>query len=121
MAVRAPRTTLDALASERGLTVDVVKADVEGGELAVLRGGLATIERDRPAILLEMLRIHSAPFGYHPNDILELLEGLGYATQAVTDRGLVPFGRMDAGTTETNFLFLHPERHAGVLAGLTAP
>jgi FkbM family methyltransferase len=111
--VTCAMTTLDALADELDLRLDVVKADVEGGELKVLQGGMATIERDRPAIMLEMLRIHAAPFGYHPNDIIDLLGGLGYDCYASSDDGVRPFERMDEQTVETNFFFLHPERHEG--------
>ena len=117
--VRCTKTTLDAVVSSRGLKVDVLKADVEGGELAVIRGGLNTIERDRPAIMLEMLRIHAAPFGYHPNDIIELLAARGYEGYAVTEgAGIVPFDRMDDATVETNFFFVAHDRHSEALAAL---
>lgn len=111
---RAPVTTLDALVDEYGLSVDVLKADVEGGELAVLRGGLRTIERDRPAMMLELLRIHAAPFGYHPNDVLDLLAGFGYETWALSPAGIRRFERMTEATEETNFLFLHRDSHAAI-------
>jgi hypothetical protein len=106
--------------AERGLHLDVLKADVEGAELFVLRGGLETIRRDRPAILAEMLRIHSAPFGYHPNEILDLLHPLGYQCFASTEQGWLPFSVMDEETVETNFLFLHEERHALVRPNVLA-
>jgi FkbM family methyltransferase len=54
-----PTTTLDALrwgsASATGLPrrIDVIKADVQGSELALLRGAERTIERDRPVLCLE--------------------------------------------------------------------
>ncbi len=118
-AVHCTKTTLDSVVSSRGLKVDVLKADVEGGELAVIRGGLETIERDRPAIMLEMLRIHAAPFGYHPNDIIDLLAERGYESYAVTEGvGIVPFDRMDDATGETNFFFVQPGRHRDALAAL---
>lgn len=113
--VACPMTTLGALAAELDLKLDVLKGDVEGGELALLRGGMATIERDRPAIMLELLRIHAAPFGYHPNDVIDLLAGLGYACCVTAPDGLARFERMDEDTIETNFFFLHRERHADLL------
>ncbi|MGI8440646.1 MAG: FkbM family methyltransferase [Thermoleophilaceae bacterium] len=108
-------TSLDALTAEHDLNVDVLKADLEGGELGALRGGLVTLERDRPAIMLELLRIHAAPFGYHPNDVIDLLAGLGYAAQVSGPSGLRPFAHMDEATTETNFFFLHRDRHAALM------
>lgn len=43
-------TTIDALALEN---VHAIKIDVEGHELPVLRGGLKTIMRDRPKMIIE--------------------------------------------------------------------
>jgi len=119
--VRCASTTLDSVVTSRGLKVDVLKADVEGGELAVIQGGLEMIERDRPAIMLEMLRIHAAPFGYHPNDVIDLLAERGYESYAVTEGvGIVPFSRMDDATRATNFFFVQPDRHGEALAALRA-
>lgn len=108
----APVVTLDAYVAPRQLEVDFVKVDVEGAELLALRGATATLRRDRPALFVELLRKWSAPFGYHPNDVLDLLEGLGYRTFVVTPSGaLRSFGRVDEQTAETNYVFLHPSRH----------
>jgi len=52
--VFVPITTLDLLVEEQGLTrVDFIKIDVEGFEEEVLLGGAATLERHRPACLVE--------------------------------------------------------------------
>jgi FkbM family methyltransferase len=46
--------SLDDLAHEVGLTrLDLIKLDVEGTEVAVLRGGRATLARFRPALIVE--------------------------------------------------------------------
>lgn len=92
----------------RGKHVDFIKCDVEGAELLVFKGGLKTIARCRPVILTEMLRKWAAPFGYHPNEIIDLLAGLGYRCFTAKGRKLVPFGRMTDKTVETNFFFLPP-------------
>ena len=55
--------------------VRFVKADVEGGEREVLDGARATIARDRPIILLELLS------GTHENpavDTAAICESFGY-------------------------------------------
>lgn len=107
--------TLDAVAAENGLAPDLIKADVEGAEIFVLKGGRETLEKYRPVLFLEMLRKHARMFGYHPNDIIALLQPLGYRCFTLADRMLRPFDTMTEETVETNFFFLHPERHAALL------
>jgi FkbM family methyltransferase len=99
----------------RKTRVDFIKCDVEGAELFVFKGGLRVLARDTPVIFSEMLRKWSASFGYHPNEIIDLLGGLGYRPFTAKGRRLKPFGRMDEKTVETNFFFLHPEKHAARL------
>ncbi len=104
--VRCKVRRLDDFA--RGKQIDFIKCDVEGAELLVFKGGLKTIARCRPVIFTEMLRKWAAPFGYHPNEIIDLLGGLGYRCFTTKGRKLIPFGRMTDKTVETNFFFLHP-------------
>ncbi|WP_395397006.1 FkbM family methyltransferase [Novosphingobium sp. BL-8A] len=49
--IRVPIRRLDDLVGTE--TADVVKIDVEGAELAVLRGGKALLARDKPTIMFE--------------------------------------------------------------------
>ena len=108
--------TLDAIAAKVGRGVDFVKCDVEGAELFTLRGARETLVRDRPALFVELLRKWAAPFGYHPNDVIALLEGIGYHTFVSRVAGrLAEFGRVDDQTVETNYVFLHPSRHQAVI------
>lgn len=68
--------TLDEdLAALRIARVDLIKLDVDGLEAAVLRGGLATLRRDRPLLLMEVSRTHFASDAANP---LSLLASLGY-------------------------------------------
>lgn len=101
----------DVLAAEP--RIDLMKCDVEGGELGVLRGGRQTIERTKPVIFIEMLRKWSARFGYHPNDIIAFLGELGYECFAVGGGGrLRRLTAVDEQTGETNFVMFHREKHA---------
>jgi FkbM family methyltransferase len=112
---------LDAVASRLGTRVDFVKCDVEGAELFTLRGAAATLRHDRPALFVELLRKWAAPFGYHPNDVLDLLRGFGYLAFVVDSAGrLAPFGRVDDTTVETNYIFFHPERHGPLIERFVA-
>ncbi|HSF39046.1 MAG TPA: FkbM family methyltransferase [Thermoanaerobaculia bacterium] len=73
-------TTLDAYARERGVSrVGFVKCDVEGAELAVLRGAASLLARHRPVLHLEVSADWTHDFGYGPGDLAAFLTGLGYA------------------------------------------
>jgi len=112
-------TTLDQFVEDNGVDrLDFLKCDVEGAELRVLKGGLKSIERFRPAVVIELLRKWSAAFGYHPNDVLDLFEGLGYVCYGVGERALTRIERVTDETPETNYVFLDPSRHPPVNAVL---
>jgi FkbM family methyltransferase len=55
VAEAVPVVTLDALMATLGLArLDFIKADIEGFEHELIAGGVATLRRHRPALLLEM-------------------------------------------------------------------
>ena len=109
---------LDEVWRELSVRVDFIKCDVEGAELFVFRGGMKCITSDHPIILSEMLRKWSAKFGYHPNEIISLLEGVGYSCYAIAGSRLTRLVRMDERTEATNFVFLHSKNHSDLIAQL---
>jgi hypothetical protein len=78
----------------------------------VYLGALECLKRDAPIVFTEMLRKWSAKFGYHPNEIIRLLAGIGYRCFVVSGDALTEFREMDDETVQTNFFFLHAENHA---------
>lgn len=107
--------TLDDYTAETGTHVDFIKCDVEGAELLVFQGGIHTIIRDKPIVFSEILRKWSAKFNYNPNDIFRLLKDQGYQVFTVKENYLVKFFEMDESTIETNFFFLHSEKHLNII------
>ncbi len=105
-------TTLDRFVAERGLAVSAIKCDVEGAELFVYKGGLETLREHRPLIFTELLRKWAAKFSYHPNEVIELLAGLGYQCFTAHGGHLVELPHLDETTVETNFFFLHGRARA---------
>lgn len=98
---------------------EFIKCDVEGAELFVYQGGLETIKQYKPIIFSEMLRKWSAKFGYHPNDIIQLLSNVGYKCFVIGENDtLKSFGLVDEETIETNYFFLHSEKHANMIQKL---
>lgn len=72
-------TTLDHFAAAQQLTrLDFIKADIEGWELQMLRGGLQTIARLRPSMLLEISPHQLVRANAAPADIFNLLLPMGY-------------------------------------------
>ena len=55
-----------------------VKIDVEGSELAVLRGGATFLATRRPLVLVELDEDMAARYGSSPDEAIELLGGLGF-------------------------------------------
>jgi FkbM family methyltransferase len=72
-------TTLDTFCAQQKIDrLDFIKADVEGAEIKVLRGGMDTLTKHRPILQLEIQEPHIAKYGASAADIVDLLSGLGY-------------------------------------------
>lgn len=84
-------STLDAELS--GLRPDVIKIDVEGAELAVLKGGQELLAKVRPVIVFEHVAQATALYGDSSQDIWELLAEVRYRIMSVTGEG--PFTRSE--------------------------
>ncbi len=88
---RVPKRRLDDYGIEN---VGLIKIDVEGHEEAVLRGGLQTITRDRPNLLIEIEERH------HPGSIARvaaLLGSVGYRGYFLSGGVLIPMEQFDLG------------------------
>ena len=110
-AVTCPVMRIDDLDAAGAPLPDFLKVDVEGAELVVFQGAVATLCRTRAPVSAEMPRKWAAKFAYHPNAIIELFADLGYRCFRAVGATLIPFASMDERTIETNFFFLHPERN----------
>jgi FkbM family methyltransferase len=81
-AVEVPCTTLDRLCQKRGLhRVKLVKIDVEGAELFVLRGMKGIMREMRPTIVLELHPYLLEQVGTPIHDVLALLNDLDYTLE----------------------------------------
>ena len=100
---------LDSYCSEHNLSrIDILKADVEGAEPLVLRGGsslLADRERRPRLIMLELWDPMLRLFGSTRRDVVALMSTYGYAPFAVVNGGLAPYSESHHSRLE-NFIFL---------------
>lgn len=123
-----PATTLDSYLSKQGTErVTLVKLDVEGSELKILRGSLALLGGIAPPMWIIEVNITSASAcGYHPRDLLSLLAEFGYeaycpilgkATRKVLGVERCAGGQIKHGQ---NLLFAIPSIHSDALARIGA-
>jgi FkbM family methyltransferase len=95
-------TTLDGFARGKTLKrLDFIKADVEGWEAHVLRGGAETIAAFRPTLYLEVVEASLARAGSTPREIWERLTSLGYRAHVAPD-----FTPVEAYGPPTDYLFV---------------
>lgn len=80
--------------------IDFVKMDIEGSELSALQGGMRTLERQKPIVLIEAEK-HC---GESAVQIFEMLEGIGYAVYYFRDNKLT---RTDKSILDKMVDYLH--------------
>ena len=104
---------LDAIPGFKDLKIDFIKCDVEGAELPAFKGAEKSIRKNLPVIFTEMLRKWTSKFNYSPNDIIEFLGNFGYRCFTSEKGRLIAFEKVTEDTIETNYFFLHKEKHSG--------
>ena len=104
--------TLDGFMHQEKTTVDFIKCDVEGAELLAYKGGVETIKQNQPIIFSEMLRKWTTKFNYHPNDIIKFFSELNYECFVIQNERLKRFTTVNETTEETNYFFMHSQKHA---------
>jgi hypothetical protein len=107
---------LDALFGGARGPIRFVKVDVEGHELSVIRGGLETIRRWKPALLIEVSRNPDDPSSTG-HELFRILALEGYEPYLCRDGTLVP---RVMGDRSVNY-FLLTREHLGRLQGVGAP
>jgi FkbM family methyltransferase len=85
--VRCARVSIDGLCSERNLRPDVIKIDVEGAELHVLRGARQTLSSARPRV-----RVGFHPFAFEDpaaasDELRRYFADLGYRIENAPSTG----------------------------------
>lgn len=75
-----PLITLDGIISKYNLTqIDVIKMDVEGGELNALKGAQSILTKHKPLILLEIVEAALKYQGASRETVLGFLASFGYS------------------------------------------
>jgi len=126
--------TVDALARRHRITsLDLLKADVEGAELLVLRGAQSVLTQLKPHLILELADVHLVKFQTTGQEILRHLWELGYRSfefgpvtrklhpaERVTLKGGHTWSRLDEDLSTNNYIFVHREKLAVVTTLISA-
>jgi FkbM family methyltransferase len=101
----------DFLATHEIEKVDLVKLDVEGGELDVLRGSKGLLEgRPRPIFLAEVQDIRTKPWGYSAKEIIEHMVRCGFRWHRISEDGSLEPLDMSMTEYDGNFVAWPIER-----------
>lgn len=94
-------TTLDDVLTKIDAgPISFIKIDVEGGELAVLRGAEATIDRDRPAVLCE-IDSRESRFGVCQADLVAFFKAKNYVPRRINDLSILAYDALEKNTVFT--------------------
>jgi FkbM family methyltransferase len=108
--------TLDGYLRRHSIeTVDLIKIDVEGGELDVLKGAEKLLQQElRPVILCELQDVRAEAWGHTAKDASDYLEGFGYQWfRPLPDGGLAALLE-SSDQQERNLIAVPPERMSQV-------
>ena len=110
--LRVPVVRLDDwLADHQIDRVDFVKMDIEGGELAALRGATQLLERrPRPVILAEVEDVRTLPWGYRAQEVIDYLIHKQYAWFSLLADGSVERLDLTKAELDRNFVAIPLER-----------
>jgi hypothetical protein len=101
-------TTLDVCPETARLErADLIKIDVEGAELAVLRGAARFLAAKQPYLIVEASEWSSA-FGYRPQALTAFLEARGYRVLAIDREDPLSSAADLDGSDHTNLLGVPP-------------
>jgi FkbM family methyltransferase len=100
VAVTVDLEPLDSILPADGRPVSFVKIDVEGHELAVLRGATATL-RTLPAMLVEIEQRHQET---DIRSTFDLIRTLGYVGYGIGPRTLIPLDEFDVARDQLAFV-----------------
>ena len=111
--------TLDEYCDSNNLSPDFIKCDVEGAEFMVFKGAKKTLRNKKPIVFSEILRKWSKKFNYNPNEIFSFFNNLGYCSYTIRRSKLKSFKNMNEKTKQTNFFFLHKQKHKKLIEKYT--
>jgi len=99
--VAVETATLDESLGRHAGRVAFIKCDVEGHELAVLRGAATTLTSARPTLLVEIEHRHA---GERMSQTFDYLADVGYSAWALAPAGILPIEQFDLERDQLAYL-----------------
>ena len=108
------KLSLDEYIAQRDIrSVDLMKIDVEGGELQAFLGARNLLSSVRPLLICEVLDWVTRPWGYEAREIVDRLRAEGYEWfEFRDDGGLQPLRLREAYSKLCNYLAVPQEKLA---------
>ncbi|TSA36836.1 MAG: FkbM family methyltransferase [Porphyromonadaceae bacterium] len=88
--------TLDSYCTRHGIRPDFLKIDVEGNELRIFNGGLSTLRKCKPKILVEIEARHVGRDQVYQT--IEFLQNMGYQGYFIQDMNWLPVSSFNFDT-----------------------
>ena len=103
-----PCRRLDDFLDGRTDSVDLIKCDVEGSELGVMRGASRTLQRFKPVIFVEIIERYSRRYGHGSAAVFDYFREHNYSHELIIDGRRRPStGSLSEDlAASTNFLFV---------------
>jgi FkbM family methyltransferase len=104
--------TLDDFAEKEKINgIDIIKIDIEEGEIFAFKGMPRILEKMRPFIISEVLGSEKK------KDIQDLMESKGYVFYLITDKGVIKKENIQGDMEFRNYLYV-PNEKSGDLASM---
>lgn len=114
--VKVNVTTLDNYLNLHKLEkIDFIKVDVEGAELNLFKGAKRSLEMFRPIIMCEIADIRTRPWGYKSEEIIKVLEEVGYIFFKILPEGNLV--KCEIKTEYAENLFAVPQEKISLVKG----
>ena len=99
--------------------IDLVKLDIEGSELAALKGMQEVLQNFKPVVIAEINPETLRLFNLKPADICEFLSKLDFSGYLISERGKLEQVKQNEIDQTVNVLFIYKEK-IELLSALTA-
>jgi len=125
----APLVEVDAVIGDQLLEkldwkrVDFIKMDIEGSEVAAIRGMKNLLARDdAPVIAFECNGVTLPHYGYDTSTLLAKIEAFGYRTYRIDEKHFIPVSSREfQPETYVDLIALRPRHEQRVASRISAP